>query len=132
MNMYKLQQADAIKKESIKNAKRLKKMEARETKQLQEKRALIKAQQEKVREKVEKVAAQKWAQVRQQKDEVIKNEIIKIGEKDSEAKKLERYEQKILKRLRQTHMKQQEAIHEIQNIFSANNNGHQNNTNSQQ
>jgi len=74
---------------------------------------MIKAQQEKVREKVEKVAAQKWAQVRQQKDEVIKNEIIKIGEKDSEAKKLERYEQKILKRLRQTHMKQQEAIHEI-------------------
>jgi len=34
MNMYKLQQAEAIKKESIKNAKRLRKMEARETKQL--------------------------------------------------------------------------------------------------
>lgn len=59
------------------------------------------------------MAAEKWAAVRQQKDEAIKQEIIKIGAKDSEAKKLERYEQRILRRLRQTHVKQQEAINEI-------------------
>lgn len=45
---------------------------------------------------------------------MIKQEIIKIGERDSEARRLERQEQKILKRLRQTHQKQQEAIQEIQ------------------
>ena len=65
------------------------------------------------------MAAEKWAAVRQQKDEAIKQEIIKIGAKDSEAKRLERYEQRILKRLRQTHVKQQEAIEEIQTIFAA-------------
>ena len=59
-----------------------------------------------MREKGDQLAAQKWAQVRQQKDEVIKQEIIKIGEKDSEARKLEKQEQKILKRLRETHIKQ--------------------------
>ena len=64
---------------------------------------LIKAQGVKAKEKVDRVAAQKWAQVRMQKDQVIKQEIIKIGERDSEARRLERQEQKILKRLRQTH-----------------------------
>ncbi len=49
---------------------------------------------------------------------MIKQEIIKIGEKDSEARRLEKYEQRILKRLRQTHQKQQEAIEEIQGIFA--------------
>ena len=44
---------------------------------------------------------------------VIKQEIVKIGEKDSEARKLEKHEQRILKRLRETHIKQQEAIGEI-------------------
>ena len=44
--------------------------------------------------------------VRQLKDDQIRAEIIKIGEKDSEARKLEKREQKILKRLKQTHEKQ--------------------------
>lgn len=66
---------------------------------------LIKAQEIKAKQKVEKVAAQKWNNVRNIKDQVIKAEIMKIGEKDTEAKRLERQEQKILKRLRQTHMK---------------------------
>eukprot|EP00353_Schmidingerella_taraikaensis_P016782 CAMPEP_0185600696 /NCGR_PEP_ID=MMETSP0436-20130131/590_1 /TAXON_ID=626734 ORGANISM="Favella taraikaensis, Strain Fe Narragansett Bay" /NCGR_SAMPLE_ID=MMETSP0436 /ASSEMBLY_ACC=CAM_ASM_000390 /LENGTH=61 /DNA_ID=CAMNT_0028230457 /DNA_START=749 /DNA_END=934 /DNA_ORIENTATION=- len=61
---------------------------------------MIKQQETKAKEKVDRVAAQKWANVRNIKDQVIKQEIIKIGEKDSEAKRLERHEQKILKRLR--------------------------------
>ena len=48
----------------------------------------------------------KWAAVREQKDEVIKQELLRIGTKDSEARKLERYEQKLLKRLKETHLKQ--------------------------
>ena len=47
---------------------------------------------------------------------------MRIGAKDSEARKLERYEQKILKRLKLTHLKQQDAIEQIQGIF----NTHQN------
>ena len=49
---------------------------------------------------------------------MIKHEIMKIGEKDSEARRLERYEQRILKRLHQTHLKQKQAIEEIHTIFT--------------
>ena len=36
---------------------------------------------------------------------MIRAEIIKIGEKDGEARRLEKLEQKILKRLKETHTK---------------------------
>lgn len=61
--------------------------------------------------------ARKWEAVREIKNEVIKKEILKIGEKDTEARKLERQEKQILERLRKTHIKQEEAIKEIQIIF---------------
>ena len=62
------------------------------------------------------LAAIKCAAVRQQKDEVIRQEIAMIGERDSEVRKLERYEQQLLKRLQMTHLKQQEAIEQIQDM----------------
>lgn len=99
--------------------KQKRKQDAKELKKVQEKRSQIRAAQERIKERTELIAAQKWAQVRQYKDDIIKAEILKIGEKDSEARKLERYEQKILKRLRETHLKQQEAIEEIQMIFNS-------------
>ena len=43
--------------------------------------------------------------MRKYKEEVIKNEIIRIGEKDIEARRLEKREKQILKRLRETHSK---------------------------
>lgn len=49
----------------------------------------------------------------------MKAEIAKIGIKGQEARKLENLETEILKRLRDTHVKQQEAIEEIQNIFQS-------------
>jgi len=49
--------------------------------------------------------ARKWEAVREIKNEVIKKEILKIGEKDTEARKLERQEKQILERLRKTHIK---------------------------
>ena len=52
------------------------------------------------------------------RDAIIQEEIIKIGAKDCEAKKLERKEQSILKRLRETHTRQKEAIEEVYNIFN--------------
>ena len=110
--------AAAIKKESIKLVKAKKKQEAKELKQLQERRIQIKAAHEKVKEKTELIAAQKWAKANMKRDAIIQEEIIKIGAKDSEAKKLERKEQSILKRLRETHTRQKEAIEEVYNIFN--------------
>ena len=87
----------------LKKAK--KKQDAKDMKMIIEKNNSIRMTQEKIREKSDKIAAKKWAEVRQQKDEAIKSEIIRIGEKDNEARRLEKYEQRILKRLRQTHVK---------------------------
>ena len=44
--------------------------------------------------------ARKWVAVRELKEQVIKSEIIKIGEKDAEARRLEKQEKRILERLR--------------------------------
>ena len=64
----------------LKKAK--KKQDAKDMKMIIEKNNSIRMTQEKIREKSDKIAAKKWAEVRQQKDEAIKSEIIKIGEKD--------------------------------------------------
>ena len=56
--------------------------------------------------------------VRKHKESELITEIKKMNQKEKDAKKLENLESKILKRLKDTHMKQQQAIEEIQNIFS--------------
>ena len=58
---------------------------------------------EKGKEKIEKLMNNKQDNVRRIKDDIIRNEIIRIGEKDVEARKLEKKEKQILKRLRETH-----------------------------
>ena len=65
----------------------------------------IKMGHEKVKDNQVKLVTERWQKVRQLKEDMIRAEIIKIGEKDSEARKLEKHEQKILKRLRETHEK---------------------------
>jgi len=45
----------------------------------------------------------KTNEARLQKASLIKNEILKISEKDREARKLERQEDRLLKRLKETH-----------------------------
>lgn len=52
-----------------------------------------------------------------QKTNQISKEAKIISKKEKEAKKLEQLESEVLQRLRDTHIKQQEAIEEIQNIF---------------
>ena len=81
-------------------------MEKKKLNKLRKQHDLIKEANEKCREKSKKLVADKSALVRQLKDEAIKQEIIKIGEKDNEARRLEKYERRILKRLRETHLKQ--------------------------
>lgn len=52
------------------------------------------------------------------KDQAIRKEIAIINKKDGEARRLEQTESEILKRLRETHVRQQQAIQEIQEIFA--------------
>jgi ribosomal protein S10 len=49
---------------------------------------------------------------------MIRAEILRISKKDQEARKLEHFESEILKRLRDTHIRQQQAIDEITQIFN--------------
>ena len=111
------QQFVAAKKESMKLMKQKMKQENRQMKEAQAKIRQIRADQERSKERQIKVMSDRWQRVQQVKQDQIRNEIIKIGEKDSEARKLEKLEQKILKKLRDTHAKQQEAIDEISAIF---------------
>ena len=86
-------------------------------KEAQAKIRQIRADQERSKERQIKVMSDRWQRVQAGKQDQIRSEIIKIGEKDSEASKLEKLEQKILKKLRDTHAKQQDAIDEISAIF---------------
>jgi len=60
-----------------------------------------------VRINTEKVAIDKWIKAKEQKDEAIRKEIAIINKKDGEARRLEQTESAILKRLRETHFRQQ-------------------------
>lgn len=61
--------------------------------------------------------AQKIQKQQNLKDNQITKEKKIISKKEREARKLEALESDVLKRLRDTHVRQQEAIEEIQNIF---------------
>ena len=65
---------------------------------------------DRIRIKTEKVAIEKWIKAKEQKDEAIRKEIAIINKKDGEARRLEQPESEILKRLRETHVRQQQAI----------------------
>jgi hypothetical protein len=65
---------------------------------------------DRIRIKTEKVAIEKWIKAKEQKDEAIRKEIAIINKKDGEARRLEQTESEILKRLRETHVRQQQAI----------------------
>lgn len=47
------------------------------------------------------------------KDQAIRKEIAIINKKDGEARRLEQTESEIIKRLRETHLRQQQAIEDI-------------------
>ena len=64
----------------------------------------------------------RWQSVRKVKENELLDEIKIMNKKERQAKKLENLEAKILRRLRDTHRKQQMAIEEIQDIFTANDN----------
>ena len=71
----------------------------------------------------EQKESERWENVRKHKETELITEIKKMNQKEKDAKKLENLEAKILKRLKDTHLKQQQAIEEIQNIFSMTNDG---------
>ena len=61
----------------------------------------------------ESVYTEKIDQVRLHKASMIKEEIQKISEKDREARRLEKREDTLLKRLKETHALQQETLTQI-------------------
>ena len=67
----------------------------------------------------ESVYSEKMNEVRLQKASLIKDEIKKISDKDREARKLEKREDILLKRLKETHARQQETLTQIQDIFQS-------------
>lgn len=93
-------------------------MQKKEMEQLQSRCQEISMINNRVRINTEKVAIDKWIKAKEQKDEAIRKEIAIINKKDGEARRLEQTESAILKRLRETHFRQQQAIQEIQEIFA--------------
>lgn len=67
----------------------------------------------------ENVYTEKLSDVRLLKATQIKEEIQKISKKDSEARKLEKKEDNLLKRLKETHELQKETLSQIQDIFAS-------------
>lgn len=60
---------------------------------------------------------------RKQREDILISEERAILKKEREARKLEHLEQEVLKRLRDTHVRQQEAIEQIQEIFKSRGSG---------
>ena len=58
-----------------------------------------------VKQQAEKVHAEKWSRAKLMKQDKLTAEILRIGLKDHEARKLEKKEAELLKRLRETHFK---------------------------
>ena len=83
----------------------------------QEKRFELLILKEALKMKNEQLMVSKIGKEMKMKEEKIDNENKIILKKDKEAKKLEQLEVEVLKRLRDTHIKQQQAIEEIQTIF---------------
>lgn len=71
-----------------------------------------------LRDKYESVKFMKATDVRVMKAGQIKQEIQKISAKDSEARRLEKKEDSLLRRLKETHALQQETLSQIQDVFS--------------
>ena len=96
------------------------KMQKRELKYLQHRCQEIGSVKDRIKINTEKVAAENWLKAQQLKEETIKKEIAIINKKDDEARKLGLHESEILKRLRETHIRQQQALQEIQDMFQKN------------
>jgi hypothetical protein len=65
----------------------------------------------------ERLAAQNLIRVQRQKDETIQQEIKLITKRQHEAVRLEKHEHRIIKRLKETHVKQQETIAQIHSMI---------------
>lgn len=88
-------------------------MQNKYIKEAQRKKDMIKMTSEINRERNEKLQIQKLAKSKRIKEDQMFDESVKISKKEKEARKLEMLEAEILKRLRDTHIKQQQAIEEI-------------------
>ena len=115
--LKKQEAARAVKQEKKAIQKKINKNERLYLKRAQEKRFEQQVMQEASKIKQEQTLVNKLEIHRLQKSDQIGKEGRIILKKEKEVKKLEILESEVLKRLRDTHIKQQQAIEEIQEIF---------------
>ena len=116
-HLRKQERALEIKRERSQIKKQLNKYEKMYIRRAQEKRFEQQVMQEASKIKQEQNIVNRLSKFKGQKDDALHKEGKIITKKEKEAKKLELLEAEVLKRLRDTHLRQQEAIEEIQNIF---------------
>lgn len=112
-----MEQANQIKVEKEMLRKRLSKIEKMYLQRAQEKRFEQQVMQEASKIRQELTLVNKLENQKSIKTNQISKEAKIISKKEKEARKLEQLEAEVLQRLRDTHIKQQEAIEEIQEIF---------------
>ena len=115
--LRKIEAAKLIKEEKRIHKKKITKNERVYLKRAQEKRFEQQVMMEASKIKQEQSLVNKLESQRMQKTDLIGKEGRVILKKDKEVRKLEILEAEVLKRLRDTHVKQQQAIEEIQEIF---------------
>ena len=93
--------------------KKREKEQRKDLKLKQQRKSQIKEMEGGLKHLQESVYSEKMNEVRLMKAGLIKDEIQKISEKDKEARKLEKREDNLLKRLKETHALQQETLTQI-------------------
>ena len=106
-----------MKKDLQRLLKKKERQEIQQLKQKQQQRSQIKEMEQGLKFLYESVHSDRLSDVRMLKANQIKAEIFKISKKDQEARKLEKREENLLKRLKETHALQQETLIQIQDIF---------------
>ena len=72
-----------------------------------------------LRDRYNSVANQNSRKALNMREGMIRQEIDKIKRKDAEARKLEKAEERILRRLKEAHLLQKDTIHHIQSVFKS-------------
>ena len=106
-----------IRTEITKALKKTEKKRQKELKALKNRCQEIGMLKERIKERCERVTFEKKVKANAMKNEVMKKEIMVIQKKDCEARKLEQFESQILIKLKETHIRQQQAISEISELF---------------
>ena len=106
-----------IRTEINKALKKTEKRRQKELKALKHRCQEIGMLKDRVKQNCERVTFEKKVRANAMKNELIKKEIQVINKKDGEVRKLGQFESQILIKLKETHIRQKQAISEISELF---------------